>query len=508
MTAVLLPPKPTPEAELDGVWVLCVDDETQAEPLAEPLRAAGATVVITCHGDAHNWDAADAAAVWFAERAAEQGRLRGLCLLHDRDPVEATPDWPAVWQGLRRDFHLVQGFLKHADVADGLTLVGVAGDGSVFQTMPVAAPAPLSGRFGLLRALALEVPALRVRLRDIAPTTPAAQTAAWLRDALDREAPNEVGYHAGAAYTPVAKPAPPGPSSALRQQPHCLISGGARGITAYCATALAALPGARLVILGRTDLADFDRDDALNQLEDPLELKRALLARARAEGEKTTPAVLDARWRRRLKQREIDGHLAAMRRAGAEVVYHVCDINDAAALNALLDRETASRPFDYVLHGAGIVEDKLLKDKTTASFERVCRTKVLGALNLLDHPATATACVVLFGSVSGRFGNRAQADYAAANDILNQLAFRANGRRAGRVSCLQWGPWQSISPVSGMVAPGLADIFRGMGVHLIAVDDGAAALITELGQPHGGAEVVLGDWLSIATETTVGEVVG
>ncbi len=509
MTAVPLPPQPTPEADLDGVWVLCAEDHEQAAPFAEQLRTAGALVRVTCHGEAHDWDNADTAAAWFGANDVAAGRLRGLCLLHDRRMDAEPARWPLIWQGLRRDFHLVQGFLKYADPRDGVTVVGLAGDGSVFQTLPAVAPAPLSGRFGLLRALALELPAVRVRLLDVAPTAPAAATAAWLVDAIGNEGPTEIGYRDGVAYTTAPKPMPPGPTKAYCPQPRILISGGARGITAYCATELAALPGARLVILGRTDLTDFDADDAFRHIEDPLELKRQLLARAQAAGDTATPAAIDARWRRCLKQREIHGHLAAMRRAGAAVVYHACDINDGAALNAVLDRETANGAFDYVLHGAGIVEDKLLKDKTTASFERVCRTKILGALNLLNHKATASAtCVALFGSVSGRFGNRAQADYAAANDILNQLAHRANGSRAGRVCCLQWGPWQSISPVSGMVAPGLADIFRGMGVNLIDVADGAAALMTELAQTDDKAEVVLGDWLSAATETNAREVVG
>ena len=31
--------------------------------------------------------------------------------------------------------------------------------------------------------------------------------------------------------------------------------------------------------------------------------------------------------------------------------------------------------------------------------------------------------LVFFSSISGRFGNRGQCDYAAANEVLNKLAF-------------------------------------------------------------------------------------
>ena len=67
------------------------------------------------------------------------------------------------------------------------------------------------------------------------------------------------------------------------------------------------------------------------------------------------------------------------------VEYHAVDVRDAAAFGQLIE-EIYSRygHLDGVIHGAGIIEDKLIKDKTSKSFERVFDTKVNGALNILQ----------------------------------------------------------------------------------------------------------------------------
>ena len=68
---------------------------------------------------------------------------------------------------------------------------------------------------------------------------------------------------------------------------------------------------------------------------------------------------------------------------------------------------------DGVLHGAGVIHDQRFELKTVESFDRIVETKVGGALTLLRHLRPGVRWVVLFGSVSGRFGNPGQTDYAA-----------------------------------------------------------------------------------------------
>src|SRR5262249_61816725 len=104
-----------------------------------------------------------------------------------------------------------------------------------------------------------------------------------------------------------------------------------------------------------------------------------------------------------------------------------------------------------VIHGAGVIQDKLLCDKTPESFDRVLGTKLDGALTLarLLEPK-ALRFAAFFSSVAGRFGNRGQGDYVAANEALNKLAVWLDRRWPCRVVSLIWGPWSGVGMVSDL----------------------------------------------------------
>ena len=167
--------------------------------------------------------------------------------------------------------------------------------------------------------------------------------------------------------------------------------------------------------------------------------------------------------------------------------YHAADVRDDAAVGAVLDDIYARYGrLDGVIHGAGLVEDRLLAAKTPESFARVYGTKVDGARALADRLRREVRFVVLFGSVSGVFGNRGQADYAAANDALDTLAHLWSARLPGRVVCVDWGPWAG----GGMVGPELEREYARRGVRLIDPAAGVAALLAELATRLGPAQVV------------------
>jgi hypothetical protein len=95
---------------------------------------------------------------------------------------------------------------------------------------------------------------------------------------------------------------------------------------------------------------------------------------------------------------------------------------------------------------------------------------------------------VFFSSVAGRFGNRGQADYAAANEVLNKLAVYLTSRWPVRVSSLNWAPWDK----RGMVSPELKRQFAERGVALIAPEGGRRSFAYEIQQPHDApSEVTL-----------------
>ncbi len=128
-----------------------------------------------------------------------------------------------------------------------------------------------------------------------------------------------------------------------------------------------------------------------------------------------------------------------------------------------------------VIHGAGVIEDKLLRDKTPESFDRVFGTKVDSALTLARKLDPAKLkFFALFASITSRYGNRGQSDYAAANEVLSKLACDLDRRWPGRVVSVAWGPWAEVGMVADLekhlVARGLKLIEPAVGAGF-AVDE-------------------------------------
>jgi len=149
------------------------------------------------------------------------------------------------------------------------------------------------------------------------------------------------------------------------------------------------------------------------------------------------------------------------------------------------------------VHGAGVLADRLIADKTAEQFDQVFGTKLDGAAALLGalDPGEAKFAV-FFSSTTARFGRKGQVDYAMANEALNKLA-RSCGIRA--VS-FNWGPWRG-----GMVTPAVEKVFEAEGVGLIDVSSGAKLLVDALADPACPSElVVLGEApMPFAFERTV-----
>ena len=182
--------------------------------------------------------------------------------------------------------------------------------------------------------------------------------------------------------------------------------------------------------------------------------------------------------------------MAALRATGADVRYIPIDIrNRDAVAHALADVRTEWGPITGLIHGAGVIADKRLRDKTDDQIDRVIGTKLDGLAALLD--ATAADPLVwlcLFSSVSARVGNVGQGDYAVANEVLNKVAqHEARRRPSCVVKSIGWGPWSG-----GMVTQVLRDQFAQRGVSLIGMDAGAQFLVDELTGGDRAVEVVAG----------------
>jgi acyl carrier protein len=269
-----------------------------------------------------------------------------------------------------------------------------------------------------------------------------------------------------------------------------VVSGGARGVTAASIIRWAHATQASFALLGRTPLKA--ESAAVAQAQDDAAIKRALLAEFKAAGEKPTPAALGKAAKGVLANREIRQTLADLEAAGSRAKYISVDVTDPNLLSIVLEEVREDwGPIKGLVHGAGVLADKRISQKTREQFDLVFNTKVKGLDALLRATAEDELSVLCtFSSVAARCGNNGQADYAMANEVLNKVAQAERVRRGPGVlvKSLGWGPWEG-----GMVSPQLKVHFAAMGVAMIPLDVGAQMLTDELsGAEPDEVELVLG----------------
>ena len=137
--------------------------------------------------------------------------------------------------------------------------------------------------------------------------------------------------------------------------------------------------------------------------------------------------------------------ISGLRSRGIEVRVGLADVADAAAVDAMLSRTLATLPpLTGVVHAAGTLSDGALFNLSHERFRRVLAAKVHGAWNL--HRSTMgmkLESFVLFSSLAGVTGNAGQANHAAANAFLHQLA---RHRRALGLpgQAIAWGAWLGV----------------------------------------------------------------
>lgn len=354
-------------------------------------------------------------------------------------------------------------------------LVGLAG------ASPLAA-----GLAGLVKTAALEWQAAWLSLTLDAPAPAAlADAAPQVADALlgggiAREVRLGARRH---VRTRVAGPAA-GSARGITPGPW-VISGGARGVTATCAIALAQAGASRILLLGRSRLEPEPAVCA--GLTDEPALKRALIT---AAGPKPDLRAIGRQVSAILGQREIRATVHALEEAGAEVRYAPVDVaRHTDVASAIADTRALWGPFRGLIHGAGVLADKRLGEKTAEQFASVLQPKLDGVDALLAAcESDPLEQICFFSSVAAHSGNAGQSDYAAANAVLDALAEAEQARRGPQchVVSTAWGPW-----AGGMVTESLARHFTARGIALIPQQDGARALVDELARGTA-TQVILG----------------
>ena len=487
-----------------GGVVLMTDDGRGVAVCAQArLRSRGLQVVRLAHspgleidstGEVWSADLTSAAQVGrLVERVRAEGTLCGVLHLLTLRRAEAAGLDAAIWSE-RVAVELRSLFLIARETADdlacsaafgGAALVAATGMGGSFASLAESPDDFFPGHggvAGLVKTLAREWDGVRLRVVDVAADDAPEELAGVFEDELlCADGRTEVGYLQGRriALRPVEVSLPPGsgPGVVIRPGDPILITGGARGITAAVALDLAERWRPTLLLVGTSPPPGDGDDPELAGLFTPAEVKARLLERLTRAGRAVGPAELERAYWACRKDQEIRANLRSLRALGAVVEYAQVDVRDAKALKVVLDLWRARYgPLAGLVHGAGVIEDKRVNEKSPESFDRVVGTKLDGALNLagLIDPKELRF-TAFFSSVAGRFGNQGQADYAAANETLNKLAVWLDRRWPGRVVSIIWGPWSGVgmgSDLEGHLSR------RGLG--MIDPEDGRARLGAEL----------------------------
>jgi acyl transferase domain-containing protein/NAD(P)H-dependent flavin oxidoreductase YrpB (nitropropane dioxygenase family) len=468
-----------------GTVVITDDGLGSAQELADRLADLDVKTLLVRHGTGNEFaaDLTDPAAVsaLIARVCEKCGPVSGLVHLL---PLAEPPAGETAEQRMRREvkslYLLARGLeadIRAAGKGGAAVLLAVTAMGGSMgygDDLPADFFAGHGGVAGFTKCLGFEWPEVTVRVVDVDSGLPAPRLVEQLLGELGTpDGPFEVGRAGDRRVTWQVDPGPLAKDVAevsLGASDTVLVTGGARGITAKVAREIAARYKSKLVLVGSSPPPGAEAADTAG-LNSAADVKAALLMRS--PGAK--PAAVEAEYKRLLKDREIRANLDAVRAAGGTVEYRQADVRDAGAFGALITELQKSGGIAGVIHGAGVIEDKLLRDKTPESFDRVFGTKVDSALTLartLD-PAKLKF-FALFASITSRYGNRGQSDYAAANEVLSKLACDLDRKWPGRVVSVAWGPWAEVGMVADLekhlVARGLKLIEPALGAGF-AVDE-------------------------------------
>ncbi|WAS99596.1 type I polyketide synthase [Nannocystis poenicansa] len=321
-----------------------------------------------------------------------------------------------------------------------LGAVGVTTEGKPTRGLEVA---PVMGddvaveqaaQLGLARTAALEHPELRCTCIDLDPARPAGEVQALLAELLGDEPEQEVALRDGNRWVGRVVRRPPEQAAEaatpvrVRGDRTYLITGGLGGLGLGVAGWLAARGAGHLVLVGR--------------------------------GGANSPG-----------QRDKVAALAAITR----VTVVRADVSQRTEVARIVDAIAAEGPpLGGVVHTAGILDDALLEQLDAPRLHAVMAAKARGALHLdaLTRDATLDF-FVLYASGAGLLGAPGQANYAAANTVLDALAHRRRARGLPALS-VDWGLFADT---------GLAAVLSERGARLVArgarslkADEGLAIL--------------------------------
>lgn len=335
---------------------------------------------------------------------------------------------------------------------------------------------------GFLKGLKQELPALVAKVVDFDASVDtelvAERAIQELEEGSDRV---EVGYFCGRRFGVGMRRAsfPEGDTVRRSIDPAwtLLFSGGGRGAVFEVAKAVARL-GARVILTGRTPPPSGG--EAYLELDDEAfeAYRRDEMIRRKKLDPTLTPVKFANAFDAEARARELHRNLAEGFALGLPIQYEVCDVTDASQVRDLVGRvRDLYGGIDGLVHGAMVEASKSLPDKTPAGVEATLAAKALGLMHLLESTqGDDLKLVMCFGSGAGRFGNKGQSDYCAANDLMSKcaMAYAHRARPSTRCVTLDWTAWERVG-----AAARKRSMVESTGVSFISPAEGVFWFINE-----------------------------
>ncbi len=400
-------------------------DHRVARELEKQLAGLGASVQVATFSEADqrgfNSDAAFSHFVAIFPRRASSGRKRSA-LRRTVERIACTLSPPPASAAPRRSNMLV--YLQFG--------------GGFFGNRRRCAHLESCGAVAAAHSVQMERQDLRVRVLDFSPHLKPAEVAGKvIRESQSPATFVAAGYDEKLTrrvfQAQVLSPAayrPRKPQWSARDV--ILVTGGARGISAVCALALAQATGARMALVGSTPLTDGDSAGV----------------------------------------RQIRQTLERYREQGLQARYYSCDVRDAAAVEALVARVGEEMgPITGVIHGAGINIPRPASQVDAQEALAEIEPKVMGALHLCRALAQRPPRIFVgLTSIIGITGMPGNAWYAFSNEALDLILRRFGEEHPGtRTQSLAYSIWRDEGMGARM---GSVQALKKMGIDAIPTAEG------------------------------------
>ncbi|RWL88757.1 MAG: SDR family NAD(P)-dependent oxidoreductase [Mesorhizobium sp.] len=200
---------------------------------------------------------------------------------------------------------------------------------------------------------------------------------------------------------------------------------------------------------------------------------------------------------------EASDAIKLMEQRGTRIVCTKLDVSDATAVDKLIGQyASGENRLRGIVHGAAVIEDAFISQLDADKIDRVLRPKIAGGWNL--HVSSLKHGIDLdflanFSSIAQVIGSVGQANYTAANSVLNAIASYRRGRGMSGSSAA-WG----MIAGSGFVArsEAMTNYLDSVGIKPVQDTEAASALAYLLRAKSENLGFANLDWTAVARANT------